>query len=342
MTGRQRSHVDGVRDRVTSPTGLGFVAVAVLFVIASLTSAGFASLDNMSTVGLQAAFIGIVALGQFVVILGGGIDLSIPAVMTGAGIVLAKLCAGDSANAVWAVPLTLVLAMAIGALNGTGIAMFGGAPLVVTLAMNTLVIGVLISITGGAHAPSVPSAIVDASSGRIAGVPGGVIVWAVLLVIAASAARWTAFGRNLYALGSNPTVAVLSGARPYPVIVSTYVISALFAGIGGILLSGYVGDPYVGMGDPYLFTSVAAVAIGGASILGGSGNCIGTVAGALTLQIVTSLLPSLNLSPAALNVVYGIAIVLTVAFATRARSRRTRRDIPARPSKPEPSEAVSG
>ena len=126
----------------------------------------------------------------------------------------------------------------------------------------------------------------------------------------------TPFGRKLYAVGTNATVARLSGVRAGRVTISAYVISALCSAVAGILLVGYVGQAYLGMGDSYLFTSVAAVIIGGASILGGSGNYFGTIAGALILTVLTSLLPILNLNPAALQVVYGAVILVTVIIAS--------------------------
>jgi len=126
----------------------------------------------------------------------------------------------------------------------------------------------------------------------------------------------TAFGRRLYAVGTSRTVSEFSGVNVVPVIVGSYVISAISAGIAGILYTGFIDQAYLGMGDPYLFASVAAVAVGGAPILGGSGHYIGTVAGALILTVLSGLLPILNLDPGALQIIYGITILLTVGFAT--------------------------
>jgi len=127
---------------------------------------------------------------------------------------------------------------------------------------------------------------------------------------------WTALGRHLYALGTNRTVALFSGVATLRVTVVTYVVSGVAAALAGIVLTGYTGQAYLGMGDPYLFSSVAAVAIGGASILGGSGHYLGTVAGALILTVLAGLLPILNLNPAALQIIYGLVILVTVAAAT--------------------------
>ena len=139
-------------------------------------------------------------------------------------------------------------------------------------------------------------------------------IWAVLALIAWVLLSKAAFGRHLYALGTSAKVAEFSGVPTLRTTILTYTISGLTAALGGMLLTGYSGQAYLGMGDPYLFTSIAAVAIGGASILGGSGHYIGTIAGALVLTILGGLLPALNLSSGALLVVYGAVILLTVSL----------------------------
>jgi ribose transport system permease protein len=140
------------------------------------------------------------------------------------------------------------------------------------------------------------------------------LIWIALTVAATLLLSKAAFGRHLYALGTNATVAEFSGVPTARTTILTYVISGLTAAFAGMLLTGYSGQAYLGMGDAYLFTSIAAVAIGGASILGGSGHYLGTVAGAMVLTILTGLLPALNLSSGALLVVYGAVILITVSI----------------------------
>ena len=123
------------------------------------------------------------------------------------------------------------------------------------------------------------------------------------------------FGRYLYALGSNRTVATLSGVPVARTTITAYAISGMTAALAGILLTGYSRQAYLGMGDPYLFTSIAAVAIGGASILGGTGSYLGTIAGALVLTILTGVLPIFRLDAGALRIIYGLVILVTVSIA---------------------------
>jgi ribose transport system permease protein len=154
--------------------------------------------------------------------------------------------------------------------------------------------------------------------GRVWSLPVIAFLWAMLALMAAITLSKTAFGRHLYALGTSPTVAEFSGVPTLRTTVLAYMISGMTAALAGMLLTGYSGQAYLGMGDPYLFTSIAAVAIGGASILGGSGHYVGTIAGAFVLTILTGLLPALNLSSGALLIVYGLVILVTVSLASEA------------------------
>ena len=249
-----------------NPTVLAFVGAAVLFAITSIAAPGFASLRNFPLFLGEASFIGIAAIGQFFVIVAGGIDLSVPSVITASGIILSQLVGNNNAAVWWGIPVVLLMAAAVGLANGVGVTFLGCSPIVITLAMNVFVTGVLVAVTGGLEASSSTRTVVQLANGHVAGIPGCVIIWAVLSAVAALALGATTFGRRLYALGSARTVAIFSGVRPTPNTIATYVICAMVAAVDGIVLAGHVGTGYIGMGDPYLFASVAAVAIGGASV----------------------------------------------------------------------------
>jgi ribose transport system permease protein len=199
-------------------------------------------------------------------------------------------------------------------INGVGVAVFGVPPIIMTLAVNVILQGLILVFTGGSPTPPSPPLIEYLAVGRIGPIPVIAFLWAALAVIAWVLLSKAPFGRHLYALGTSAKVAEFSGVPTTRTTVLTYTISGLTAAATGILLTGYSGQAYLGMGDAYLFTSIAAVAIGGASILGGSGHYIGTIAGALVLTILSGLLPALNLSSGALLVVYGVVILLTVAL----------------------------
>lgn len=293
---------------------LAYAAMLLLLLVTSLFSPGFLAESNLRSIVVLAAFVGIVALGQTFVIIGGGIDLSLPWVLNSAAILMTLAGNGQNGPLLWVIPLMLVAGAGVGLINGVGVALFGVPPIIMTLAANVILQGLILVYTGGTPPPAAPPLVQFLAVGRFGPLPVIAIIWAVLAVIAWVLLSKAAFGRYLYALGTSRTVAEYSGVPTLRTIIVSYVISGAAAALGGMLLTGYSGQAYLGMGDPYLFTSIAAVAIGGASILGGSGHYIGTIAGALVLTILGGLLPALNLSSGALLIVYGAVILLTVAI----------------------------
>ena len=293
---------------------LAYVGMVVLLLVTGLFSPGFLSESNLRSTVVLAAFVGIVGLGQTFVIIGGGIDLSIPWVLNSAAVLMTLLCGGQDLPLIWVAPLLLAGGALIGLINGVGVAVFGVPPIIMTLAANVILQGLILVYTGGSPTPSAPDLIKFLSVGRFGSFPVIAVIWAGLALVASVLLSKMAFGRHLYALGTSAAVAEFSGVPTVRTIILTYVGSGVTASLAGMLLTGYSGQAYLGMGESYLFTSIAAVAIGGASIQGGSGHYLGTVAGALVLTILTGLLPALNLSSGALLVVYGAVILITVSI----------------------------
>ncbi len=170
----------------------------------------------------------------------------------------------------------------------------------------------MLGITGGRPGGEAPRFVQLIANGNLGPIPYIVIIWIVLIVAATVVLRKTAFGRQLYFLGNNESVALFSGVNVRFTKMIVYCLSGLTAGLGGILLAGRIGQSYLGMGDPYLFQSVIVVIIGGASILGGSGQYIGTVAGAFILTIINGLLPVFNIPTSAQQIVYGFVLFFAV------------------------------
>ncbi|MBN9060164.1 ABC transporter permease [Kaistia sp. MMO-174] len=299
---------------------LAYLGMIVLLLLTSVVAPGFLSPTHLRSTAVLAAFIGIVALGQTFVIIGGGIDLSVPWVLNSAAVLMTLLAGSQDAPLLWIVPMLLAAGALVGMVNGLGVAIFGVPPIIMTLAVNVILQGGILVYTGGAPTSTAPAAIQFLAVGRIAGFPVVLILWIVLAALATILLSKTAFGRYLYAIGTSATVAEFSGVPTLRTTVLAYTLSGFTAALAGMLLTGYTAQAYLGMGDPYLFTSIAAVAIGGASILGGSGHYIGTIAGALVLTILTGLLPALNLSSGALLIVYGVVILVTVSLASEALS----------------------
>lgn len=298
------------------PVVLAYVLVVVLGVIGEIFAAGFLTVSHIDEMLIEGTFIGLVAAGQSFVILSGGIDLSIPWVLNSAAVLLTLFANGSNAKAAWLTPLLLLGGAVIGAANGLGVAYLNIPPIIMTLGMSSMVEGGLLLYTNGGSGGYAPSSIGYASTHRWGPVPVVAVVWLAVLLVATIALSRTPFGRRLYAVGLNRRVALFAGVNVRWVTISVYIVSGLTAALAGIVLAGYVGESYLGMGDPYLFSSVAAVAIGGASVLGGTGNYVGTTAGALVLALLASILPILGFSQSTLEIVYGLVILGAVSLSS--------------------------
>jgi ribose transport system permease protein len=298
------------------------MAAVTLLLLAGLISPGFLAGGHLRSMAVLAAFIGIVAIGQTFVIIGGGIDLSVPWVLNDAAVLVTLLAQTHNRPLLWAVPLVLGAGAFVGVVNGLGVAAIGVPPIIMTLAVNIILQGAILLLTRGAPTAPAPPAIQFMAVGRIDGIPAVLGVWMILTVIATLLLSKTAFGRHLYALGDSFTVAEFSGVPTLRTTVLTYTISGFTAALAGMLLAGYSGQAYFGMGDPYLFSSIAGVAIGGVSITGGSGHYLGVVAGAFFLTILTGFLPALNLSSGAIKIAYGGVILVAVFLASDALKNR--------------------
>lgn len=307
--------------RSPGPILLSYAGLVVLFVLISVFSPGFADPNHVTTLLIVAAFTGIAAIGQTIVIVGGGIDLSVPWTLNSAAVLLTALARGQDGPVIWIIPLILLGGVFVGIVNGVGIAVLRVPPIVMTLSMNIVLQGLLFIATSGFPPPPTPENVVWLATGRIGPLPVILVLWAILTVVVIFAERRTSFGRYLYAVGTSRTVATFSGVPVARTTITAYAVSGGCAALAGILLDGYARQSYLGMGDPFLFTSIAAVAIGGASILGGSGSYLGTIAGALILTVLTGLLPILKLESGHLAVIYGSVILVTVALAAPATQR---------------------
>lgn len=297
------------------PIVRAFVACAFLFAGTSIYSPGFAHISNINALLTQASLIGLVALGQTLVIIGGGIDLSVPWVLNGSAMLMTLWAQGDDGRLIWVIPLVLVAGAIVGTANGIGVTLLRIPPIIMTLAMMAMVEGGLLVYTGGSAGQTSPPFVDRLASHGVGPFSGVTAIWIAAIVFFSILLTWTVFGRRLYALGNSKTAARFSGVNERTVITTTYSFSGATAAAAGVLLAGYVQQSYLGMGEPYLFTSVAAVAIGGASILGGTGNAVGTMAGALTLSVLSGMLPIFGFSPGVLDIVYGAIILIAVTAA---------------------------
>jgi ribose transport system permease protein len=300
---------------------LSFVVVIVLWIAAGLILPGFAKFGHLRYLVEIAAVIGLVAVGQTLVVIGGGIDLSVAATITVTAVILPLFSfVGDPAG-LGAIALALLAAGAIGALNGLGIAYLGLHPLIMTLAMATTLQGVLVMVAGGS-AVSVSNPVLSwLGSTRILEIPAAVLLW---MAVAAMALYWlhgSRGGTTIFALGTNPLASRLSGVAVKRVTLLVYLASGFTSGLAGLLLLANNGQGYVGIGDPYLLSSIAAVVLGGTSILGGRGSYAGTIAGAILLVTMTALITVVNASAGWRNIILGCLLLAMLPLSGRDNTR---------------------
>jgi ribose transport system permease protein len=303
------------RDRPILPLLILLAILVVAFIVlnprANVT-------DWMGATLRSAVPLAILAGCQTLVMLTGGIDLSVASTASMAAFVAASLFQ-DQGLAV-AIIVPLVIAAVIGILNGIGVGVLRVHPLIMTLGMGLVVFGAsnawqLLTVRSST---GVPPGIRWIGSSTVGGIlPVSLLVFVPLAAIILLGLRRTGYGRLLYAIGDNPIAARLSGARSWQVLVVLYMISAVLAAIAGFLVSGFTNVASVTLADSYLLPSVAGAVIGGTSIFGGRGGYSGTIVGALILTVATSLLYSLGFPEAVRQILFGLVIVLVAAGYTR-------------------------
>ena len=303
------------------PLVIPYIGAAAVFAVGAVISDGFLSGASLNNIFALTAILAVVAGSQTLVIICGGIDLSIPWVMTGSGILTSYLAESNDAPLLWIVPLVLALAALVGICNGLGVTLLGVPPIVMTLAMDVILSGAVILYALGASQQTLtPPLMRNLISGHVVGIPSYVLVILATAIVYSFVLSLTPFGRRLYAVGTSASVSTLSGINVRNVTILSYVLSSIGAAIAGMLLLGYVENAFFGMGDPYLFISVSAVVVGGASILGGSGHFIGTLGGAILLVAANALLIVMDLGAGAISIFYGLIILVSVmVFSDRVR-----------------------
>jgi ribose transport system permease protein len=289
------------------------VAIPVLFVASRwLVNPGFQNIDTVWSVVAAGSFIAVAAAGQGLVILTGGIDLSVPWMLTLGGVLITGWTYGANDALGWALPATLGVGAGLGALSGLGVAVLGISPVVCTIAMNGIVQGLVLVGTGGTPAGQAPAGLQGLMRNDIAGVPMIAVALCGFAIAVGLFMTKTTAGKRTYAVGNSQLVALLSGVPVKAILVGVYAFSGLTAALAGVLLAGYSSQSFLGMGDQYLLPSIAAVVIGGASILGGRGHYVGTIAGAIFLSLLTAMLTAVSVSEATRQIVFGCVILIAV------------------------------
>lgn len=315
------------RSFVETP-GLQVFAVLCIFLVGVVTLPGFGGGGAIRSMLVLASFLGIAAVGQTLTVLLAGIDLSVAALVGAGNVLTAQLYGAQHVSFVLTAIIVVVFGALVGAINGFVAKRFNVTPLIVTLAVASIVGGGILVWTGGNLTGSAPAWLGTFTSPAakvwVIPVPGVVVCWVVIAVLLEVFLRRSGLGRRIFAAGSNPRAAELMLVNETWVWTLCFGIGGAFAAIAGLLLAGFTGAALFTVGDPYLFTTIAAVVVGGTSMLGGRGSYVRTILGALALTEISTMLVGYGLSSAAQQAVFGGILVAVVATYAREPSIRSR------------------
>jgi len=313
-----------------SPPIAAVILAVVLFVLSGFLPNSFGT--DMAAASNQAVniirlsvFLGIIAAGQTLVIISGseGIDLSAGSVVTLSAILTWTIVAGKDANVIPALIAVLFVGAFIGLLNGVGITFLKISPFVMTLGMSGLITGlVIVANHGNAQGRLAP--IMTKVIGRplIFGIPGAIIIYVFFAIIMWLILERSTFGKKLFAIGVNRVTSKLSGVNVTGMVLATYALAGALSAFGGFMVVGNTGVVFLSLGAPFLFPSIAAVAVGGTLLSGGKGSYFGSMAGALVLILISSLLTTMQMTDAVRQMVLGATLLLLISIYGRQRSFR--------------------
>lgn len=329
------------RDRAASKGGvvdvetwitLGiFAACAVLILSSHLISPAFGGWDQTRAILVLSSFVMVAGFGQGLVILLGGLDLSVASVMTLGGVLIFTWAGSSTANLVWAFPVVVVVTAFVGAANGFGITYFRVPPFIMTMASGLIVYGVCLGFTQGTPRGEASPLLAALFTHMFGGVPFIIYVMIAVAVAGTALQSRTPFGRKLYALGGSEVAAYIAGIAVRRLTITTYAIAGASSGVAGVMMVGYAGGATLTMGQAYLLPSIAAVVIGGTSILGGRGTYLGTVGGSILLTTISTIISALAIAEGWRTVINGAVILIAVllmreqVFAWFERASRTRK-----------------
>lgn len=318
-----------LRGWLASRVVLAYLLAMGLMVVGELLVPGFLAFKHVMTVIQASAFLGLVTLGQSIVIISGkeGLDLSVGGTFV-LGIILgAALLRGQDANLPLAILAVGACGFVLGLVNGVGVSYLNISPLIMTLAWGTAMGGIALFTTRGVHIGRASPLLEAIGLGSLPlgparlklGIPWIVVLWAVVIVLAQLVLRRTRAGRTLYGVGANNRAAALSGVRTKVFRMGVYGVSGLLSAFSGLLMLGYVGEPNINLGAMYVLPSAVAAIIGGISFAGGSGSYLGAVAGSIFLTTLDSILATLQLGEGGRQVTIGIVLLALLASYTSRR-----------------------
>jgi ribose transport system permease protein len=297
--------------RVDPAVATAFGCILLLLALGSLYSTSFLSPEYLLQQLKVASFLGVIATGMMLVILLGEIDLSVPWAVSAGAMMACAAAAGGPAGALLAVPFGILCGVAIGVVSGVGVAYLRIPSMIITLATNAVAQGLMVAYTGGFSPQDSASGAMRwlATGFLLPGVPNAVVIWGLVGAATVFVLTRTGFGRAVYGIGNSERAAYLSGLPTRRIVMTTFAVAGGLSAFGGVLLAGYASKAAQSMGDAYLLPAIAAVVLGGTSILGGRGSYLGTVAGVILITLLQSILSVMQMPEAGRQIIYGVVIV---------------------------------
>ncbi len=310
-----------LRPRIDPAILAAFGCIVVLLGVGSLYSSSFLSPEYLLQQLKVASFLGVIATGSMIVILLGQIDLSVPWVVAVGGMMATAATGWGPVGQALAIPFGVGCGVALGLVNGAGVAYLRLPSMIVTLAVNAIAQGLMVVHTGGfsPQDASSPAMRFIATGNSLWSIPNALLVWAAVGAGAVFLLSRTTYGRVVYAIGNRERAAYLSGARTRLVVLASFALAGGLSAFGGVLLAGYASKAAQAMGDPYLLPAIAAVVLGGTSILGGRGSYVGTVAGVILITLLQSILSVMQIEEFGRHVIYGVVIIAMLLVYGRGR-----------------------
>lgn len=307
-----------------------FVAIWIALVVLLLAGWAFLprSVTATSIFGILpfAAFLAIAAMGQALVIMARGIDLSVPAIVTLSSTILLGTAGGADGNVAWGVFMALVFATLVGVVNGLLVAVLKLSALIVTLAVGAIVSGLTLAYRQGLPAEAaVPTALAQFGSARYFGLNSSVWIAIALTILLTILLRKTQIGRRFEAVGANPRAAFATGVEIMRYQAGAYIVAAFLYGVVGVMLSAFIRNPTLEVGAPYLLAPIAAAVLGGTAISGGIGSMVAVLGAALFLTQLEQALRVMGLPTSWRFIMQGVAIALGMLLSQLSDGRFRRR-----------------
>lgn len=314
MTAGPATPTVDISRRLVLPRGsLAWFAVLGAVLVGAVLDPRLVEPSQLAVIARQAAPLGLLAVGQTVVILARGFDLSMGGMVAFVTVLAANMFGGSGQPEV-VIAICLAVGALVGAINAFGVVYWRVSPLIMTLGMAFILSGAALVFTGGAPTGNVPLAIKAISANRFLGLSWAVWMWTIVALATIVALNRSRFGRYVYAFGASPEASRLSGVPVRRVESAAYIFAGICSAGGGLLLAGFVGQGSLGAGQDLLLQSVAAVVVGGTTFEGGRGGVSGSVAGAFFLTLVSAMLTGLGVAKFANLITQGVVIVAAAAL----------------------------